>query len=180
VTRALERKGVQHLLEALRGVRLDHEIHIVGDGPYLGRLRKMADVTSTPVVFHGWLDNRSAALRRLYESSQIFVMTSEAENFPVALLEAMSAGLAIVTSRGTGCEEVTGDTSLLVTPGDLDELRSTMLKLAAEPERCRRLGSAARARVEREFAWSRVAARYEDLYLRHGRQVRERRTVART
>lgn len=169
VTRALERKGVQHLLEALRGIRLDHEIHIVGDGPYLGPLRKLAEVTPTPVVFHGWLDNRSATLRRLYEGSRIFVMTSESENFPVTLLEAMSAGLAVVTSRGTGCEEVTGETALLVTPGDLDELRSAVLRLAADPEACRRLGEAARARIEGEFAWSRVVAGYEELYRAHRR-----------
>lgn len=169
VTRAVERKGVQHLLEAVRGIRLDHEIHIVGDGPYLSRLRKMAEATPTPVVFHGWLDNRSAVLRRLYESSRIFVMTSEAENFPVSLLEAMSAGLAVVTSRGTGCEEVTGETALLVTPGDVGELRSALLRLTAEPETCRRLGEAARARVEREFAWSRIVAGYEELYRTHRR-----------
>ncbi|MGH7564692.1 MAG: glycosyltransferase family 4 protein, partial [Gemmatimonadota bacterium] len=96
----------------------------------------------------GWLDADPHALLRVPTA----VMPSAAENFPVALLEAISAGLAVVTSRGTGCEEVTGDTSVLVTPGDLGELRSAVLGLAADPDRCRRLGRAARARVESEFA----------------------------
>lgn len=179
VTRMLERKGVQHLLEALHGIRLDHEVHIVGDGPFLDRLKKMADEVSTRVVFHGWLDNRSEALRRLYETSDIFVMPSAAENFPVSLLEAMSAGLAVVTSRGTGCEEVTGDTSVLVTPDDLREVRSAVLGLAADPDRCRRLGRAARARVEGEFGWSRIVGLYEDLYRRHIGRDHRRSAVAR-
>jgi glycosyltransferase involved in cell wall biosynthesis len=167
VTRMLQRKGVQYLLQALDGTRLDHEVHIVGDGPYLSTLKKQAAGCSTNVVFHGWLDNRSQRLNALYESSDIFVLTSEAENFPVSLMEAMAAGLAVLTTRGTGCAEVVGNTGVLVDPRDAAQLREALSGLTQNPDRCRELGRAARERVETEFAWPVVARRYEELYRRY-------------
>ena len=54
---------------------------------------------------------------------------SEAENFPTVLLEAMSAGMAVVTSTAGGCPEVVGDAGLLVAPGDVEGIRSVVTKL---------------------------------------------------
>ena len=168
VSRLLRRKGVQTLLRAVAGLELAHEIHIVGDGPDLPVLRQLAGSQRNRIVFHGWLDNRSPTLNDLYESSEIFVLASERENFPVALMEAMAAGLAIVTTRGTGCAEVVGDTALLVEPGDPAQLRAALLALTREPERVRELGRAARRRIESEFSWRSVADRYLGLYRQYG------------
>ena len=167
VTRMLRRKGVQFLLRALEDLPLRHEIHLVGDGPYLPTLRKLAAQVGVPVTFHGWLDNRSIELTRLYETSDIFVLPSERENFPVALMEAMDAGLAIVTTRGTGCSEVVGDTGVLVEPRDPAGIRNALESLLDKPERVRRLGRAARDRLANEFAWPVIARRYVDLYATH-------------
>ncbi len=167
VSRLLRRKGVQHLIEAVDGLELDHEIHIVGDGPYLETLRRKARQNAARIVFHGWLDNGSPELTHLSESSEIFVLPSERENFPVALMEAMSAGLAIITSRGTGCAEPVGDAAVLVNPRDTEELRRAVLSLTSDPERCRELGRAARRRLDEEFSWQRVGDRYVELYEQH-------------
>jgi glycosyltransferase involved in cell wall biosynthesis len=51
VTRMLERKGVQYVLKALEGSRFYHEVHIVGDGPYLPALREMALAMGIQVTF---------------------------------------------------------------------------------------------------------------------------------
>lgn len=167
VSRLLRRKGVQFLIEAVDGLDIGHEIHIVGDGPYLQTLRRMAKRSTARIVLHGWLDNRSPELIHLSESSEIFVLPSERENFPVALMEAMSAGLAIITSRGTGCAELVGDAAKLVNPRDPAELRRALLSLTCDPARCRELGRAARRRLEEEFSWETVGDRYLELYERH-------------
>lgn len=167
VTRMLRRKGIQYLLRAIEGLPLRHEVHLVGDGPYLPTLRKLAAQLGVPVTFHGWLDNRSAELTRLYETSDIFVLPSEKENFPVALMEAMDAGLAIVTTRGTGCSEVVGDAGVLVQPQDAAGLRTALVSLLNEPERVQLLGGAARRRLATQFAWPVIARRYTDLYEKH-------------
>jgi glycosyltransferase involved in cell wall biosynthesis len=173
VTRMLRRKGIQFLLRAAEELHLDHEIHLAGDGPYLPTLRKIAAEADIQVTFHGWLDNRSVELTQLFETSEIFALPSERENFPVALMEAMDAGLAIVTTRGTGCEEVVGDTGVLVEPRDVLGIRVALESLLKEPERIRGLGGAARDRIAAKFAWPVVARRYVDLYAAH--RVRSRR-----
>jgi glycosyltransferase involved in cell wall biosynthesis len=171
VSRLVRRKGVRTLLQALVGLEVEHEVHVVGDGPDLPVLQQLAGGRCERVVFHGWLDNRSPTLNELYESSEIFVLASERENFPVVLLEAMAAGLAIVTTRGTGCAEVVGDTAVLVDPGDPEQMRMALLALIRDPDRARALGRAARHRVETEFSWRSVGERYLALYRQYGRSI---------
>jgi glycosyltransferase involved in cell wall biosynthesis len=137
VTRMLERKGVQYLLKALEGFTVDYSVHIVGDGPFL------------------------PTLKELYETSSIFVLTSEAENFPVVLLESMAAGLAIITTKGTGCAEVVGDSAVLVEP------RVALNILTTDANLRRKLGQAARKRSEDDFSWAAVARHYLSLYERY-------------
>jgi glycosyltransferase involved in cell wall biosynthesis len=176
VSRMLPRKGVQYLLAALPQVDLrGFEVDIVGDGPYLATLRQMAEELRLPVRFWGWLDNGSSDLKALYERSSIFAFTSEAENFPTVLLEAMAAGHAIVTSNGTGCPEVVGDTALLVPPRRPDLLAESLSRLVQDDELRVQLGERARARVEKEFGWSSIARRHVELYRELGGRQAEPR-----
>jgi len=163
VTRMLERKGVQYLLEALQGLELGFEINVVGEGPYLNTLKDLATRLGVKVRFWGWVDNDSAEIKELFETSSIFVFTSEAENFPIVLLEAMAAGMAIITTSGTGCAEVVGDSAILVRPKDPVGIREALLSLADDSERCRTLGRLSRKRLEDNFKWNVVASRYSEV-----------------
>ncbi len=174
VSRLFERKGVQYLLQALEGFAQPLNLHIVGDGPYLIELKQAAQRLHTRAVvhFHGWVDNTSSAFRELIETATIFALPSEAENFPNALLEAMAAGLAIITTSGTGCEEVVGPTALLVPPRNAARIRAAIERLLAEPAFCDQLGRAAQARVRERFSWGSVAARHVETYERAVRDAR--------
>jgi len=141
----------------------------VGDGPYLPELRRRAVALRSPARFWGWLDNRSPELRSIYESSGIFVLPSEAENFPIVLLEAMAAGLAIITTAGTGCAEVVGDAGLLVPVRDSRAIGRALRELVEDHDLRQRLGLAARRRIEENFTWRAVAQRYVEEYERHVR-----------
>jgi glycosyltransferase involved in cell wall biosynthesis len=164
VTRMLERKGVQFFLEALQGFDLQgFTVDVVGDGPYLETLKSIAKQRHVAVKFWGWLDGDSRELRELYERSAIFVMPSAAESFGLVLLDAMCAGLAVITAHGCACEEVTGDTAVLVPPRDPAAIRAALAKLIADQGLRAELGRLARARVERLFDWSALALRYETL-----------------
>jgi glycosyltransferase involved in cell wall biosynthesis len=167
VTRMLERKGVQYLLKALEGFTVDYSVHIVGDGPFLPTVQKLANNVGANIKLWGWLDNRSPELKELYETSSIFVLTSEAENFPVVLLESMAAGLAIITTKGTGCAEVVGDSAVLVEPRDPEAIRVALNILTTDANLRRKLGQAARKRSEDDFSWAAVARHYLNLYERY-------------
>ena len=115
------------------------------------------------VKFWGWLDQRSPRFRQLYESSAIFAFPSEAENFPSVLLEAMSAGMAIVTSTAGGCPEVVGSAGLLVEPGNVQQIRQALLRLMEDKSLRQELSAKALERVSR-FTWSHIAAEYVARY----------------
>jgi len=166
VTRMFERKGVQHLLSALVGLETDYEVVIVGDGPYLPTLKEIARREGVNVIFTGFLENNGVRLQNLYEESSIFVFTSSAENFPIVLLEAMLAGLAIITSNTTGCVEVVGNTALTVIPGDVQGIKNALVKLTDDDDYRAELGKKARARVENHFSNGAVVTMYEDIYQR--------------
>jgi glycosyltransferase involved in cell wall biosynthesis len=171
VSRLYRRKGVATVIEAFLGLATAFELHIVGDGPELADLRARAG-KRRDIVFHGWIDNADARLRDLYETSSIFALVSEAENFPLCLLEAMASGLAIVTSAGTGCADVVGAAGVLVRPGDVAALRAALADLTSDHERARELGRAARARLEQRYSWRVVATDYMRLYRTSAAPVR--------
>ncbi len=164
VTRMFERKGVQYLIRALAGISPEVSVTVVGDGPYLKSLQSLAAELGVAIDFPGHLDNNSPQLKELYETSRIFVLPSEAENFPMVLLEAMAAGLAIITTSDTGCAEVVGDTALLVAPGDIDGLRDALQLLLADAALCQRKGRAARQRLDANFGWPAISERYLKLF----------------
>lgn len=164
VSRMFKRKGIQHFLKAVDGLPLDYEIHIVGDGPYLADLKQQAESSAARVMFHGFLKNSSRQFADLMETSKIFVFPSESENFPIVLLEAMDAGLGIITTKGTGCEEVVGDTALLTAPGDVDGLKNALVGYIKDPLLCAQLGQRARKRLDENFSWEVVAEKYVNIY----------------
>ncbi len=162
-SRLLPRKGFQYVINAVKDLSLDWQVHIVGDGTYLQDLRALAKDSKTPVFFHGWLDRGGSKFADLYETSSIFILPSESENFPTVLLEAMSAGLAIVASAAGGCSEVVGDAGLLVEPRDAVAMRRTILQLIENEPLRRDLSRKAVRRVDM-FAWESICRRYVELY----------------
>jgi glycosyltransferase involved in cell wall biosynthesis len=130
----------------------------------LNALKDLAEQLKLSVTFHGWLDNNSDELKSLFETSAIFALPSHAENFPLVLLEAMAAGMAIVTTDQTGCREVVGDAALLVPPGDHRAIRGALQRLAGDTGLRAQLGRKARARIEGLFSWPSVAQQYMSLF----------------
>jgi len=170
VTRMFERKGVQYTLRALAQMQGQFDVNIVGDGPYLPTLKSLAKELGVEARFWGHIDNDSQQLKDLYETAAIFVFTSEAENFPIVLLEAMIAGAAVITSSGTGCAEVASDAGLLVPVRDPQAIKQALTRFLQNPELAQQLGSAARERVIAHFGWDGVIDRHLEVYSRFVRK----------
>ncbi len=161
VTRLFQRKGVQYIIEAVAAMAHPVELHVVGDGHYLEDLKSLARERQLDVRFWGWLDNESAELKSLYESSMIFAFTSDQENFPINLLEAMCAGNAIITTNSSGTGEVVGDAAIQVPPQDPAAIQAALEHLLNHPEEAAELGRKARRRLEENFSREVIASRYE-------------------
>jgi glycosyltransferase involved in cell wall biosynthesis len=164
VSRLFERKGIQDLIGALPLMQHPLSAQIVGTGPYQSTLENLASPLGSRIRFRGWLDNDSVELRDLYECSEIFVFPSRAENFPVVLLEAMAAGLAIVATDIPSCREVLDDAAILVPAADPAALAAALDDLAADPERRRHLQGAARRRLVENFDWVSIARQYLNVF----------------
>jgi len=162
-SRILPHKGFQYAIEAIKQSAPDWTVNVVGDGPFLPELKRIAEGSKTPINFLGWLDRDDRRFRRLYETSSIFIFPSEAENFPTVLLEAMAAGMAIITSTAAGCPEVVGQAALLVEPRDTGAICRQLEKLIASEDLRRKLSYAAWKRTD-QFSWPIVSKKYIECY----------------
>jgi glycosyltransferase involved in cell wall biosynthesis len=115
------------------------------------------------VEWRGWVEEAEKAA--LLREAQVFVLASTSEGLPMALLEAMSYGLAIVATAVGGVPDVVadGEQALVVAPGDADALAAALSRLGADAELRSRLGAAALARSA-DFSPDAVAERIAEVY----------------
>lgn len=154
-------KGHRYLLEALDGLD-DVALEIAGAGPLRGELEERSrglrvtflGAVSHTQVLEGLRDGRWDAV----VLPSVPTDEGDQEGVPVSLIEAMAAGVPVVsTLSGSIPELVTDGAGLLVPPRDPAALAAALERLR-DPELRRRLAAAGRARVEAEFDVERVAA----------------------
>jgi colanic acid/amylovoran biosynthesis glycosyltransferase len=154
VGRLSPEKGHGILLDAVaklakQDVRV--EVDIIGDGPSSESIRRQAAALGiADRVIHSGELLPAEVSRRLAEAD-IFCMASFSEGLPISLMEAMAAGVPVVTTWISGIPELAVDevTALTVPPGNSDALAAAIRRLVADPALCERLVPAARAAVER-------------------------------
>lgn len=150
VGRLVEKKGVGVLIDAVRELptTVPWSLDIVGDGPLRRTLEQRAE--GLPVRFLGQLTR--AELFAVYPRTSVVVVPSvpaasgDQDGLPVALLEAMSAGAAVIGSDLPGVNEVIvdGGSGLLVPPGDPRALTAALAQVLCDDQLRQRLGAAAR------------------------------------
>jgi glycosyltransferase involved in cell wall biosynthesis len=103
---------------------------------------------------------------RLLAAADVFVQPSRSEGLPLALLEAMAAGLPVVATRVGGLPEavVPGECGELVPAADPEALAVVLRSLLADPKRAAELGGAARRRVCNRFSVDAMVDAYRALY----------------
>lgn len=147
-------RAVRRLGEVSRG----WEVRVVGSGSPDVERRLHEEIATLPAhaaQVHALGSLTGDDKRRQYEWADVFVYPTyyPAEGQPLVLLEALGAGLPIVTTRWAGIPETVLDqrVGLLVDPGDADALAKTLRRLADDSELRERLGAAARRHYEISF-----------------------------
>ncbi len=162
VARAVEKKGLDVLLEALALLppELDWRWRHIGGGPLLPELKALAARLGVAPLVH-WLgptafDGVLAALRRadLFCLAPRVAADGDRDGIPNVVAEAMSQGLPVVASRAGAIDELVEDgrTGLLVPPDDPRALAAAVAELLRDPERRRAMGLAGRSVIETRFA----------------------------
>jgi glycosyltransferase involved in cell wall biosynthesis len=170
VGRLHERKGIDKLLESFSKVIQEEPeavLKIVGSGEDEARLKSLAKklkLGSKNVKFLGFVPEKE--LPGIYSSSSIFVLPSYYEGFGIVLIEAMSAGLPLVSVRTGGATEVIeeGKNGFIVNHKNIHE---ALLRLLNDEQLRVRMGRKSRNKVEKEYDWTKIAGQviktYDDL-----------------
>lgn len=167
-------KGVPLLLQAVAALRRDWpelKLTLIGDGPERRALEAQARALGLDgiVDFAGY--QGQAEVAQALSATDIFVLPSFAEGVPVVLMEAMAAGLPVVTTRIAGIPELVadGDTGRLVPPGDEVALTAAIARLLADPDTRRAMGMRGRAKVAQDYAIQTEAQRLSHLFRAYAR-----------
>jgi len=134
VTRLAQWKRVDIAVQACR--RLGLKLKVVGDGPALGDLKKIADKN---VEILGWLDDTAVA--KLYAES-LAIINTQCEDFGICPLEAMASGKPVIAYGKGGALEtvlagITGEFFAKQTPESLMEVLKQFNSSKYNPEKCR-------------------------------------------
>jgi glycosyltransferase involved in cell wall biosynthesis len=143
------------------------ELAIAGDGPLRQELEAFTRKLnlSSRVTFTGALPDTPKFLSEL----EIIVLSSLSEGMPISLLEAMAAGLPIVSTRAGGVAEVAieGQNAFISEPADVEGLAAAMIRMAKRTDLAQ-MGALGREKVKTGFRSEQSWAEYYKLFLSLG------------
>lgn len=153
-------RTVQKVLESVPGAKL----LIVGDGPEREKIEGIVRDGSLGDCVHMLGTRRDVP--RLLRASDTFLMSSIGEGIPLTIIEAMAAGIPVVSTAVGGIPEMvtTGETAFLHDSGDADGLAGSIVKLANDEALRSRVIDAARQRAFDVFSREQMLASYAKLY----------------
>lgn len=156
-------KGFPTIVKALRGINPDKLQLILAGGSSAwarGQLPKELDVVDL-----GYVGDRER-LADYYEASDLFLYASDGENFPCAVLEAMSCECCVVTTPVDGVTEqvVHNESGIVASDNNAQELKLALESVLDEPKKRRQIGARARATVMHQFTETGMIEAHLDLY----------------
>ncbi len=162
VSRLVLEKGLDLFADVIEGLEargVPHRSLIVGDGPAREEMEKRLPKT----LFTGYLEGDDLA--RAYASSDLFLFPSETETFGNVTLEAMASGLPTVCADATGSNALveSGETGLLVPPGDAEAFLKATARLVEDAPLRRQMGRQA-ARRAQHYEWDAILSRIAGYY----------------
>lgn len=175
LSRLVPRKGQDVLIKALPSIRTRVEgaaLVIVGNGPYLGALRKLAhDVeVADHVIFTGGVP--TAELPAHYALADVFAMPCrtrgagmDVEGLGIVFLEASATGVPVIAGDSGGAPEAVqhNKTGLIVDGHSVAEVGAAVTELLTDRDRAGAMGAAGRQWVTAQWRWDMLAARLGQL-----------------
>lgn len=172
VGRLVEKKGIEHLIGAIRQLQDQSELPngfklmVAGDGPLRKPLEALAE--GLPIQFLG--GRSKSEVLQLFAESEIALLPSvrarsgDQEGLPVTLLEAGASSTCVIASDLDGINELVTnlENGILVSPGDQDGLANAIRQALSDPELRSRLGRSLRDSVA-DYDQSVVGERYNRL-----------------
>ena len=163
-----QRKGIFDLLEVFkRLINRGYMVHInIGGNGDIGRLRREIQNKNlgTHVSYLGWLTGKEKEI--LLRRTDILVLPSYGEGMPMTILEAMSYGIAVISTNVGGIPEIitSEKEGFLLSPGDLNGLQRKIIILYKNKKLRDEMGKAARKKVERFHNIDKIVKQLDAIY----------------
>lgn len=156
-------KGLDVLIDALRSIKRDIHLDIVGgpskDKGNMERVREYAE--DLPVDFHGAVKHEELA--SYYRNASILVVPSYYESFGLVALEAMASARPVIGFEDTGLSETVGRDAGILVERNEKNLGGAISHLINRQDICFELGMNGRRKAER-FSWKMIARKYWRTY----------------
>jgi len=156
-------KNCHLLIDAFEHIRTDMKLVLAGGSShsdaYVKSLRRRQ---SEQIRFLPWTSG--ADLEELLSNAALFVLPSDLEGLSLALLDAMAAGVCVLTSDIPENDEVVADTGFTFHRGDQTDLERMLDLLVRNPDLRRRSASRSQKRIQSEYAWPALARAIETSY----------------
>lgn len=174
VARFAAQKNQTLLVETVAKLKSPAILTLIGDGP----LRQQAEQAAAACPAHIKVEflGQRQDIPELLAQADLFVLSTNWEGFPISILEAMRAGLPVISTDVNGVREAVDDgvTGLLVSPRDGDGLLKALEKVAFDPAMLERMGIRGRARFEEFFSLDAMLGKTVSVYeLAMGRRIAE-------
>lgn len=165
--------NVECVLKAMKHIQdvvPDASLTVAGDGPQRAQLHQAAkSLQLRNVEFVGRVP--ASEMPGLYDRHDIWINASTVDNMPLSILEAFSAGLAVVSSNAGGIPDLVDDgrTGLLANCNDDAQLAANALRVLREPGLFASLTEEARSQGGR-YDWKELAPAWKQMYSALGRK----------
>lgn len=162
-------KGIYELLDAFSTLKSKgHNLHLIllGNCVESDVKSKISSLTALKNKIHVIGEQPHREVFNWLKSADLFVLPSYHEGLPNAILEAMSCGLPVVSTKIGGIPEIVedGNTGILVNPKDSDALANAIDYLIKNDELARKMGKTGRDKVEQKFSWQQNAREIVQIY----------------
>lgn len=168
IGRLVWQKGFEFLIECIPEIERafpNARILIVGDGPLREKLEGLGERLKVKknLIFAGFRSD----IKELLSAIDVLVIPSLLEGFPMITLEAMAMAKPIIATNIEGItEQITnGEDGILVPARDPAALADAIIKLLSDRKLAKKVGLAARKRVERDFSVEKMVSETEKVYL---------------
>jgi glycosyltransferase involved in cell wall biosynthesis len=168
VARLVERKGIGDLISAadrIRQQRPNFKLIFVGRGDYEAELK----ATVEGLGLQQWVEFKGVVLHdfmpEIYNQADLFILPSLNEGMSNAVLEAMAAGLPIITTYTGGTAELLRGNGIIIPKQSSDAIAKAILELWDDDDLRRAMGQRSR-KIAETLTWERVTDEYLNLYER--------------
>ncbi|MFM5894550.1 MAG: glycosyltransferase [Novosphingobium sp.] len=157
-------KNLPRLVRAFAALPAEWELVIVGEGPERGAI--LAEAARLGVADRVHLPGFAANPATVLPLFDLFALSSDSEQFPISVVEAMAAGLAVVSPAVGDVSHIVAESNrpFITPPGNETALAAALVDLAEDTSRRDTIGAANRARAQAEFGEEVMIAAYRQTY----------------